>query len=125
MTWLYVPDLILDFCPANQRRCYKVTPSLIDWMQAYNHPCLRMVPQSIGGTPVVLGIPYDCPGATEATLQNIGKCIKWIRDEPMTSPQQNKAQENHKHIRRIYSNNLCRRVRRPGSSRESIFHGSL
>ena len=29
---------ILGLCPANERRCYKVTPSLIGWAQCYNQP---------------------------------------------------------------------------------------
>ena len=31
VTWL-----ILDLCPANERRRYKITPSLIDWAQTEN-----------------------------------------------------------------------------------------
>ena len=32
--------LILDLCPANKRRRYKVTPSLIGWAQTWNQPCI-------------------------------------------------------------------------------------
>ena len=32
--------LILDLCPANERRRYKVTPSLSGWAQSYNQPCV-------------------------------------------------------------------------------------
>ena len=31
--------LILGLRPANERRCYKVTPSLIGWAQTQNQPC--------------------------------------------------------------------------------------
>ena len=31
--------LILGLCPANERWRYKVTSSLIDWVQTYNQPC--------------------------------------------------------------------------------------
>ena len=31
--------LILCLCPANERRHYKVTPSLIGWAQTKNEPC--------------------------------------------------------------------------------------
>ena len=34
--------LILGLCPANERRRYKVTPSLIGWAQTYNQPCIYM-----------------------------------------------------------------------------------
>ena len=33
------PGLILGLCPANERRRYKVTPSLIGWAQTWNQPC--------------------------------------------------------------------------------------
>ena len=33
MAKLHIPGLILGLCPANERRRYKVTPSLIDWVQ--------------------------------------------------------------------------------------------
>ena len=33
-------ELILGLYPANERRRYKVTPSLIGWAQTYNQPCL-------------------------------------------------------------------------------------
>ena len=32
-------ELILGLRPANERRLYFVTPSLIGWAQAYNQPC--------------------------------------------------------------------------------------
>ena len=32
--------LIQDLRPANERRCYKVTLSLIGWAQTYNQPCM-------------------------------------------------------------------------------------
>ena len=32
--------LILDLHPANERRRYKVTPSLIGWTQTQNQPCI-------------------------------------------------------------------------------------
>ena len=32
--------LILGLRPANERRRYKVTPSLIGWAQMYNQPCM-------------------------------------------------------------------------------------
>ena len=35
--------LILGLRPANERRRYKVTPSLIGWAQTYNEPCLKAV----------------------------------------------------------------------------------
>ena len=31
--------LIIGLRPANERRRYKVTPSLIDWAQTWNQPC--------------------------------------------------------------------------------------
>ena len=31
-------ELILGLCPTNERRRYKVTPSLIGWAQTLNHP---------------------------------------------------------------------------------------
>ena len=34
-----IPGLILGLQPANERRCYFVTTSLIGWVQTYNHPC--------------------------------------------------------------------------------------
>ena len=37
----YNPGLVLGLCPANERRPYKVTPSLISWAQTKNHPCNR------------------------------------------------------------------------------------
>ena len=33
-----ITGLILGLRPANERRRYKVTPSLIGWTQTYNHP---------------------------------------------------------------------------------------
>ena len=33
--------LILGLRPANERRRYKVTPSLIGWAQAWNQPCMQ------------------------------------------------------------------------------------
>ena len=39
--WLFVneiPGLILGLHPANERQCYKVTPSLIGWAQTKNQP---------------------------------------------------------------------------------------
>ena len=35
--------LILGLHPANERRCYFVTASLIGWAQAHNQPCKYMV----------------------------------------------------------------------------------
>ena len=35
---LTLPGLILGLHPANERRCYFVTTSLIGWVQVYNHP---------------------------------------------------------------------------------------
>ena len=37
------PWLILGLRPANERRCYFVTTSLIGWMQAQNQPCISKV----------------------------------------------------------------------------------
>ena len=40
--WLTIigrSGLILGLHPANERRCYKVTPSLIGWAQTQNPPC--------------------------------------------------------------------------------------
>ena len=34
-----VTGLIVGLCEANERRRYKVTPSLIGWAQTYNQPC--------------------------------------------------------------------------------------
>ena len=39
--------LILGLHPANERRCYKVTPSLIGWPQTYSESCARLRWQSI------------------------------------------------------------------------------
>ena len=36
-----MPRLILGLHPANERRRYFVTTSLIGWAQAYNQPCMR------------------------------------------------------------------------------------
>ena len=36
------PGLILGLCPANERRRYFVTPSLIGWVQALYQPCTVM-----------------------------------------------------------------------------------
>ena len=41
VVWLLSPsvsELILDLCPANERRRYFVTTALIGWVQAYNQP---------------------------------------------------------------------------------------
>ena len=35
---IYIPGLILGLRPANERRRYKVTPSLIGWAQTLNQP---------------------------------------------------------------------------------------
>ena len=40
---LHVTGLILGLCPANERRRYKVTPSLIGWAQTWNEPCVIMM----------------------------------------------------------------------------------
>ena len=37
-----ITRLILGLCPANERRHYKVTPSLIGWAQTYNQPCIML-----------------------------------------------------------------------------------
>ena len=34
----YAAGLVLGLRPANERRCYKVTPSLIGWAQTWNQP---------------------------------------------------------------------------------------
>ena len=36
----HISGLILGLHPANERRRYKVTPSLIGWAQTWNHPCI-------------------------------------------------------------------------------------
>ena len=36
----YITWLILSLHLANERRCYKVTPSLIGWAQTKNQPCI-------------------------------------------------------------------------------------
>ena len=33
--------MILSLHPTIERRCYKVTPSLIGWVQTYNQPCIN------------------------------------------------------------------------------------
>ena len=38
-SWGYNAGLILGLRPANERRCYFVTTSLIGWAQTYNQPC--------------------------------------------------------------------------------------
>ena len=38
--------MILGLSPANERRRYKVTPSLIGWTQTYNQPCSNFKPFS-------------------------------------------------------------------------------
>ena len=38
--------LILALHTANERRRYKVTPSLIDWVQTQNQPCIDMLYQT-------------------------------------------------------------------------------
>ena len=35
--------LILGLHPANERRCYKVMPSLIGWVQTWNQPCYIII----------------------------------------------------------------------------------
>ena len=37
------PGLILALRPANKRRRYKVTPSLIGWAQTYDQPCILTI----------------------------------------------------------------------------------
>ena len=37
--YIYNTGLILGLHPANERRRYKVTPSLIGWEQTENQPC--------------------------------------------------------------------------------------
>ena len=37
--YMYEAEPILGLCPANERRRYKVTPSLIGWTQTWNQPC--------------------------------------------------------------------------------------
>ena len=37
---LWLTGLILGLCPANERCCYKVMPSLIGWAQTQNQPWL-------------------------------------------------------------------------------------
>ena len=38
----------IGLCPANERRCYKVTPSLIGWAQTWDQPCINDVAVSAG-----------------------------------------------------------------------------
>ena len=35
-----IVGIILCMCPANERRCYNVTSSLIGWVQSQNYPCI-------------------------------------------------------------------------------------
>ena len=41
MAIILYTGLILGLCPANERRCYFVTTSLIGWVQAQNQPCVQ------------------------------------------------------------------------------------
>ena len=50
MTWMEqeqpqvcLTGMILGLLPANERRRYKVTPSLIGWAQTLNQACYRLV----------------------------------------------------------------------------------
>ena len=42
-----IAGIVLCMRPANERRCYNVTPSLIGWVHAQNDPCYR---KSMGTT---------------------------------------------------------------------------
>ena len=62
--------------PANERRRYKVTPSLIDWAQTDNQPCI--IPckpsQSFGiiqNKPINIWIPYISNAERQTTSQEI------------------------------------------------------
>ena len=91
--------------PANERRRYKVTPSLIGWAQTWNQPwytvypmkyplllvllCFVMVsllslwiyaidlPIFFRVTSLALGQSPDCPSASEVTLNNMGKIVQY------------------------------------------------
>ena len=82
------PSLESSLHPANERRRYKVTPSLIGWAQASNHPCNISIWIAQGSCFVVvrycliLPIPikvalrrqlYDSYGVSKVTLKNMGK----------------------------------------------------
>ena len=53
------PGLMLGLRPANERRRYKVTPSLIGWAQTYNQPWDRCQIPTLEGEPV--GITIQLP----------------------------------------------------------------
>ena len=53
--WPIFTCLILGLRPANERRRYKVTPSLIGWAQTKNQPCFtREVDHSFAKPPLKL-----------------------------------------------------------------------
>ena len=39
--WPDLTGIILCICPANERRCYNVTSSVIGWAHSQNNPCLN------------------------------------------------------------------------------------
>ena len=43
--FLVYAGLILGLHPTDERRCYKVTPSVIGWSQTSNQPCLYIISQ--------------------------------------------------------------------------------
>ena len=62
-----VTELILGLRPGNERRRYKVTPSLIGWVQTENQPCHQMESFSVllalcaGNSPVTGEFPAQWP----------------------------------------------------------------
>ena len=74
--YVSITGLILGLHPANERRRYKVTPSLIDWAQTDNQSCI--IPckpsQSFGiiqNKPINIWIPYISNAERQTTLREI------------------------------------------------------
>ena len=90
LTWSPFPGLILGLHPANERRRYLVTPSLIGWVQTWDQPCFHPCLFSLcAETPQMSRLAQNRHKSTVNTLRprqndrhlpdDIFKCFFWMK----------------------------------------------